>query len=623
MGKLVIVTQLSITSMAQSIMKRTCTISGIILLLALILASCNTQSSEQKAPQEHWYDELPNPTPTDPAKWEPLTSPLVSWGTRDKRYPKEEPFAGDITNQIKLVGWRGEFLSAQLLISTPQQLDKVRVEWSELTSKEGGTIGREQFFGGFVRYVMTDELNRDGKGGCGHRPDASQYDSLLVADPIDHLITFLPMQERTTTGYWLRIELPSSALPGMYQGEVKVLNGTELLETLQLSIEVQAPLLPPVRERTFRLDLWQNPFAIARYHQVEPWTPEHFEAMKPYMQLYQSAGGNTITATITHKPWNGQTYDHFDSMIRWIKGNDGNWRFDYTIFDQWVSFMLEIGVDKQIDCYSMVPWQLSFLYYDEASDQEMMIETQPGEEAYTEMWSAFLRSFSQHLREKGWFDFTHIAMDERPEEVMTEVLQLIRTTDPEYKVSLAGFFHEALIPELNYYSPPLRSPFTEEQLASRKAKGYISTFYTSCEEPRPNTFTFCDPADTAWFGWYAARRGLDGYLRWALNSWVANPLQDSRFTTWAAGDTYLIYPGPRTSIRYERLREGIEDYTKVQVLRAMLQERGDEAELARLQEVLDTIVFDPEMMLKEHPTSATVNAGQHYLAEVSRTLPTE
>lgn len=43
---------------------------------------------------------------------------------------------------------------------------------------------------------MTDELNKDGRGACGYRPDHSIYDSLLVADPIDHLLTSMPMEAK-------------------------------------------------------------------------------------------------------------------------------------------------------------------------------------------------------------------------------------------------------------------------------------------------------------------------------------------------------------------------------------------------------------------------------------------
>lgn len=31
--------------------------------------------------------------------------------------------------------------------------------------------------------------------------------------------------------------------------------------------------------------------------------------MRPLMKLYADAGGKVITASIMHKPWNGQTYD--------------------------------------------------------------------------------------------------------------------------------------------------------------------------------------------------------------------------------------------------------------------------------------------------------------------------
>ena len=57
-----------------------------------------------------------------------------------------------------------------------------------------------------------------------------------------------------------------------------------------------------------------------------------------------------------------------------------------------------------------------------------------------------------------------------------------------------------------------------------------------------------------------------GYLRWAFNSWTEDPLKDSRFTSWPGGDTYQIYTGPRSSIRLEKLREGIQDYEKIQII---------------------------------------------------------
>ena len=56
--------------------------------------------------------------------------------------------------------------------------------------------------------------------------------------------------------------------------------------------------------------------------------------MRPLMKLYADAGGKVITASIMHKPWNGQTYDAFESMVTWLKKADGTWYFDYTVFDK-------------------------------------------------------------------------------------------------------------------------------------------------------------------------------------------------------------------------------------------------------------------------------------------------
>ena len=72
-------------------------------------------------------------------------------------------------------------------------------------------------------------------------------------------------------------------------------------------------------------------------------------------KLYADAGGKVITASIMHKPWNGQTYDAFESMVTWLKKRMEPEYFDYTVFDKWVEFMMDLGVKKQISCYSMVP----------------------------------------------------------------------------------------------------------------------------------------------------------------------------------------------------------------------------------------------------------------------------
>ena len=74
--------------------------------------------------------------------------------------------------------------------------------------------------------------------------------------------------------------------------------------------------------------------------------------------------------------------------------------------------------------------------------QSLLAET--GEEAYSEYWLPFLRDFARHLKSKGWFDKTTIAMDEREMEDMQNAIKLIKQADANYKVSLAGNYHQEI-----------------------------------------------------------------------------------------------------------------------------------------------------------------------------------
>lgn len=156
-----------------------------------------------------------------------------------------------------------------------------------------------------------------------------------------------------------------------------------------------------------------------------------------------------------------------------------------------------------------------------------------------------------------------------------------------------------------------------EDLEYRKSRGFPSTFYVCCRDPFPNTFTFSPPAEAVFLGWYTMEAGFDGMLRWSYTSWVEDPLRDSRFRTWPAGDTNFVYPGPRSSIRFERLIEGIQDAEKIRILREEFTAAGTEEALEKL-ELLNSTVSLFASQEPPEDTAALVNQGQLVLAVLSR-----
>lgn len=563
-----------------------------LLLSVFIAFSCLVNAQN--------FIELSDPVRPVSAEWKGIKGVCAGWGSSDIRYAWHKIPDVESLERVRMVtAWRGERVSAQAIVYSSIDVDSLPISIQLSSFKNGKyVLPSDAVKDAFVRYVKTDAWSTpDGRGaGCGHRPDHTVYDSAMVADMIDFHSETIAMDAMSTRSVWVGCKIPSDAVPGIYSGILYVKRGKRTLVKLPLDIKVLDNILPPPSEWKFHLDLWQNPFAEARYYSTPLWSDAHLEAMRPSMEMLASAGQKVITASIMHKPWNGQTEDHFDSMVTWIRRIDGTWEFDFAVFDRWVEFMMSCGIDDQINCFSMVPWALNFPYYDEATNRMQTVHTAPGDVAYEEMWVAMLKAFSIHLREKGWFDITTIAMDERPMQTMQKAIAVIQKADPEFKVSLAGNYHPEIESSLYDYCIALEQGelLPKEVLERRKSEGKKTTVYTCCSTHRPNTFTFSVPAEASWYGFYAACSGYDGYLRWAYNSWVKNPLQDTRFRSWPAGDTYLVYPYGRSSVRFEKLVEGIQAYEKIRILREEFLISGDMAKLSELNAVLQQFDLDSQ-----------------------------
>lgn len=524
------------------------------------------------------YTELPDPKPAIAEEWSKVKNTVVSWGSTDIRYNKSElPSIKKAVVTESLKGWRGERVSAQAIVWSGVAVEDLSFEITPLSGKNGEIDASASF----VRYVMQDNFLT-----CGFRTASADYDSTLIADPIDHLVKSISMDAMSVRPVWVSVWIPESAVAGNYKGILTIKNRSSVVGKLNLTVDVIDRVLPKPTEWTYHLDLWQNPYAEARYSGLEPYTKEHFDWMRPGYERLRDAGQKVVTTTLMHKPWGGQTEDYFESMVSWMKKSDGEWSFDFTTFDMWVEYMFEIGIDKQIACYSMIPWDMSFKYYDQKSNSMKFIKTTTDTPEYSEVWTALLKSLSKHLHEKGWFEKTTIAMDERSMSDMENAFKIIKDADPNFKVSMAGNYHPEIEAQLYDYCIASDFDYSPEVLADRKAKGKISTYYTCCAQKYPNVFTYSAPAEAEWISWYAAAKGYDGYLRWAYQSYTLEPLFDARFRAFQAGDSFVVYPENRTSIRFEKVIDGIEDFEKVKILRKELSGKGDKKSLKEIDDLL-------------------------------------
>nr|WP_301931399.1 glycoside hydrolase domain-containing protein [Ferruginibacter sp.] len=169
---------------------------------------------------------------------------------------------------------------------------------------------------------------------------------------------------------------------------------------MKISLNVLDKILPPPAEWKFDLDLWQHAVAIARINKVALWSKIHFDKMRPYYSMLAAAVQKCITASIINEPWGHQTFDDFPSLIKWIKKKDGTWVYDYSLFDRYISFVRSCRINNRINCYTMIPWKLSFQYYDESFMKDTVLNAKPGSVEYNAHWGVMLKDFTKHLKEK-------------------------------------------------------------------------------------------------------------------------------------------------------------------------------------------------------------------------------
>lgn len=498
----------------------------------------------------------------------------ASWGSKDISYSETAAPCGKILADTTVTAWRGERVGVKALVYTEAEADSLALNL-KLPKGITGTAG-------FMDYVLTDNFQR-----CGVHP--TNLTPYRVADIID-TANAKRLDAYKLRPVWVTIEVPTDAKAGVYKTQLTLADAVtgKTRQKLNLSVKVLDRTLPTPDQQTFHVDFWQQPYAVSRYHGVERWSDAHFEALRPYLQLLARCGQRVVSAVLFYEPWGDQSFDKFDAMVRTVRHKDGTWSYDYTVFDKWVTLCADCGIDRQINCYSMVPWDMTFRYYDEAKGKDVDLKTKTNTEEYKQLWTAFLKSFAAHLKERGWFDKTCIAMDERGLENMKDAYRVAQEAAPGIKMALAGSHHKELIDKLYDYCIDFSERFSAEELAARRARGQISTTYTCCSTPAPNIFSNSLPAEAAWLPVFCVANDFDGYLHWSWMNWAEQPLTDSRYRLFAPGDTYLIYPGPRSSVRYERFIEGVAMAEKIKILRAAYKAAGDTAALEALNRVVAT-----------------------------------
>ncbi|MEO5648660.1 MAG: glycoside hydrolase domain-containing protein, partial [Ginsengibacter sp.] len=189
------------------------------------------------------------------AQWNSMKNNVqVSFANSNTRYARDIFPAINQQNNFTLTAWKGEKIHTQIIVWGKMGIASVRVSASDLKDGKGHIIPKKNVSAGFVGYVMTDEF----KDGCGYRKPEN-FDSSIVADPINTTALSVAFKKNTVQPVWVSINVPANMEAGNYTGIIMV--NADKIYKLKLSVKVLNKTLPPPSQWKFNLDFWQHPAA--------------------------------------------------------------------------------------------------------------------------------------------------------------------------------------------------------------------------------------------------------------------------------------------------------------------------------------------------------------------------
>ena len=514
------------------------------------------------------------PGPRQPIAAKPVNDRLHArvLGLYDRVDPTSAKGVETPEPKLSLVAWKGERVHAQVVVWSGADQAALNVKVSGFRNASGATLDEKAFTSRFVRTVHTQ-----------YRSKLMKY--ALVGDCLDPAASVWPAE-----GYrvvWFTFDVPQETAAGDYAGVVTV-SGATGDAAVKVRLKVVDRTLPAYKDRKFFLDLWQHPWNVARYYGVKPFSDEHFAQLEPLYRELARAGQRVILMSIVDLPW-GEGYNEsggeIRSMVDYVRDAKGEYRADFTKFDKYAEFAKKCGLGPQIHCYTIVKFNSKHIFYytDGVTGERRACELYEGTKAYEQFLTPLLVQLQKHLKEKGWIDDAYVAIDEVPPERLQVARAFLKRVAPKLKFALASnvdpMRYRELDPDVDVMSQILwkgghgiTNIFTSEYdafLAKRRARGQLTTFYVCTEPQKPNTWLESPLAETAWIGLYAAAKNYDGFLRWAVILWPKDPWNylENSLSNMPAGEVQLLYPGALASVRWEILRDSIEDWEKIRLLR--------------------------------------------------------
>jgi glycerophosphoryl diester phosphodiesterase len=517
-----------------------------------------------------------------------------------RKVSRTRPAPAETGEAIKLSSARNEFEAAQLVIRPERPLRDVACSVTPLAGLGGAKLAASEIQLLRVGYVKvtspTDKL-----GTVGEWPD-----------PLPPITGPIQLAAGQNQPIWILVHVPADATPGDYTGEVR-LSSADWSAAVPLRLHVWKFKLP---ERPFAQSAFGfAPGVMASYHRLEREADKR-AVFDKYMRAF---------ADHRISPYDPTPFDPIEIKFH-PESDPPRAEVNFERFDR--------AMQRAIDEWHVTSFQLHIPGMGggtfHSRHEGEIAGHKAGTPKYEAMFASAAGQIEAHLREKRWLDKAYVYWFDEPEPrdyaFVRAGMERLKKYAPGLRRMLTEEPQEPLFGAVDLWCP-ISNNFKQEPADARMLKGEQFWWYVCTGPKEPFCTLFIDHPATdlrAWL-WQTWQRKIHGVLVWQSNYWTSpeafpnvpqDPYDDpmSYVTSygtpvgaknhWGNGDGRFIYPpeaarpghgdpkspvldGPVSSIRLEMLREGMEDYDYLMLIRIWGMAQSDPARARAAERLLE------------------------------------
>jgi Glycoside hydrolase 123, catalytic domain/Glycoside hydrolase 123 N-terminal domain len=216
---------------------------------------------------------------------------------------------------VTIKGPRNGWSSGKVVIGSPKAIEGLKVTCGDL--KQGAAIIPAAAMR--ARYAVA----------FADKPSVKVPLESLLETPLE---SFPVVGGGSVVPIWLTVKVPANAKVGTYTGRVTIeVRGSKTL-VVPVSLQVANFVVPDTQDYKTWIELMQSPDTLAMEYNVPLWSEKHWELIAQSMRYIGEIGSRVLIIPLIAQTNSGDS----ESMVRWIKKDDGTYDYDLSIVDRYL-----------------------------------------------------------------------------------------------------------------------------------------------------------------------------------------------------------------------------------------------------------------------------------------------